>query len=69
VRWSEPDPSGRKLLESAQERVGLTLREVSATPRIERTSADLVGSERVRVPDVAEAVQYRLDARRQRGED
>jgi len=34
--------------------------------RIARTSADLAGSEKVRVPDVAEAVQYRLDARRQR---
>jgi magnesium chelatase family protein len=65
-KFCEADPSGRKLLESAQERIGLTVREVSTILRIARTSADLAGSERVRVPDVAEAVQYRLDARRQR---
>jgi magnesium chelatase family protein len=65
-RWCEPDPSGRKLLETAQERVGLTVREVSTILRIARTSADLAESERVRVPDVAEAIQYRLDARRAR---
>jgi magnesium chelatase family protein len=65
-KFCEPDPGGRKLLETAQERVGLTVREVSTILRIARTSADLAGSERVRVPDVAEAIQYRLDARRQR---
>jgi magnesium chelatase family protein len=65
-KFCEPDPSGRKLLETAQERVGLTVREVSTVLRIARTSADLAGSDRVRVPDVAEAIQYRLDARRQR---
>jgi magnesium chelatase family protein len=65
-KFCEPDPSGRRLLETAQERVGLTVREVSAILRIARTSADLAGSEQVRVPDVAEAIQYRLDARRQR---
>jgi magnesium chelatase family protein len=65
-KFCEPDPSGRKLLETAQERVGLTVREIAIILRIARTSADLAGSDRVRVPDVAEAVQYRLDARRQR---
>jgi magnesium chelatase family protein len=65
-KYCEPDTSGRKLLETAQERVGLTVREVATILRIARTSADLAGSERVRVPDVAEAIQYRLDARRQR---
>jgi magnesium chelatase family protein len=65
-KYCEPDPSGRKLLETAQERVGLTVREIGTILRIARTSADLAGSDVVRVPDVAEAVQYRLDARRQR---
>jgi magnesium chelatase family protein len=65
-KFCEPDPSGRKLLETAQERVGLTVREVSTILRIARTSADLAGSDKVRVPDVAEAIQYRLDAGRQR---
>jgi magnesium chelatase family protein len=64
-KYCEPDPSGRKLLETAQERVGLTVREIGTILRIARTSADLAGSERVRVPDMAEAIQYRLDARRQ----
>jgi magnesium chelatase family protein len=65
-KFCEPDPSGRKLLETAQERVGLTVREIGSILRIARTSADLAGAEKVRVPDVAEAIQYRLDARRQR---
>jgi magnesium chelatase family protein len=65
-KFCEQDPSGRKLLETAQERVGLTVREIGTILRIARTSADLAGSETVRVPDVAEAIQYRLDARRQR---
>jgi magnesium chelatase family protein len=65
-KYCEPDPSGRKLLETAQERVGLTVREIAIILRVARTSADLAGSDRVRVPDVAEAVQYRLEARRQR---
>jgi magnesium chelatase family protein len=63
-RFCEPDPSGRKLLDTAYERLGLTVRELGSTLQIARTIADLAGSEVVRAPHVAEAIQYRSLSRR-----
>ena len=63
-KFCEPDPSGRKLLDSAYERLRLTVRELRSTLQIARTIADLAGSEVVRAPHVAEAIQYRSLSRR-----
>ncbi|HSL83673.1 MAG TPA: ATP-binding protein [Thermoanaerobaculia bacterium] len=63
-KWCRPDDAGRRLLDLAYERLGLTVREVGVILRVARTIADLSGSEAVRAPHVAEAVQYRSLARR-----
>jgi magnesium chelatase family protein len=60
----EPDRNGRKLLDTAYDRLGLTVRELGSTLQIARTIADLAGSEVVRAPHVAEAIQYRSLSRR-----
>ena len=62
--WCEPDASGRRLLDTAYDRLGLTVRELGSTLQIARTIADLAGSEAVRAPQVAEAIQYRSLSRR-----
>ena len=62
--WCEPDPNGEKLLDTAYDRLGLTVRELGSTLQIARTIADLAGSEVVRAPHVAEAIQYRALSRR-----
>jgi magnesium chelatase family protein len=63
-KFCEPDANGRKLLDTAYERLGLTVRELASTLQIARTIADLAGSEVVRAPHVAEAIQYRALSRR-----
>lgn len=63
-KWCSPDDAGRRLLDLTHERLGLTVREVGVILRVARTIADLSGSEAVRAPHVAEAVQYRGLARR-----
>lgn len=63
-KFCDPDPTGRKLLDTAYDRLGLTVRELGSTLQIARTIADLAGSEVVRAPHVAEAIQYRALSRR-----
>ncbi|MFP3939504.1 MAG: ATP-binding protein [Thermoanaerobaculia bacterium] len=55
---AEPDAQARKLLEMVSRRVELSTRSLHQTKRIARTVADLAGSERIRAPHMAEAVQY-----------
>jgi magnesium chelatase family protein len=53
------DGSGRRLLEHASERLGLTARAFDRVLRVARTIADLEGSATVATEHVAEALQFR----------
>jgi magnesium chelatase family protein len=64
----QPDRNGQKLLDTAFERLGLSVRSVGIILRVARTVADLSGSEEVRATHVAEAVQYRCLSERDRRE-
>jgi magnesium chelatase family protein len=58
-RWCAPDDAGRRLLQSAVERLGLSARAHDKVLRVARTIADLAGSDALRADHVAEAIQYR----------
>jgi magnesium chelatase family protein len=58
-RAATPDDAGKRLLQAAVEKLGLSARAHDKVLRVARTIADLEGSEGVRSPHVAEAVQYR----------
>ncbi len=63
----EPHPKGRQLLDTAFDRLGLTIRETGIILRVARTIADLAGGETAGAPHVAEAINYRsLTRQRQR---
>jgi magnesium chelatase family protein len=53
------DADGRRLLQVAVERLGLSARAHDKVLRVARTIADLDGREALRSADVAEAIQYR----------
>jgi magnesium chelatase family protein len=58
-RAATPDDAGRRLLQAAVEKLGLSAPAHDKVLRVARTIADLEGSEVVRAAHVAEAVQYR----------
>jgi magnesium chelatase family protein len=53
------DAQGHALLERAAGRLGLSARAITRLRRVARTIADLAGSAEVRVPHLAETLQYR----------
>ena len=58
-RHADPGEAGRRLLEAAMARLGLSARSHDAVLRVARTIADLERCEAVDAEHVAEAIQYR----------
>jgi magnesium chelatase family protein len=59
-RHCTPDEAGRRLLQAAAEKLGLSARAHDKVLRVARTIADLEGVEGIAAAHVAEAVQYRV---------
>ena len=58
-RFAKPDEGGRRLLRDAGARLALSARGHHRVLRVARTLADLDGDASLRLPHVAEALQYR----------
>lgn len=55
----ELDQAGHRMLELAGDKLGFSARSYSRILKVARTVADLAGSEAIREPHLAEAIQYR----------
>ena len=60
IRYCLPDQGGQELLRQAYEKMGLTMRAYWKICKIARTIADLEGKETIGMPEVAEALQFRI---------
>lgn len=58
-RYCAPDEAGRRLIEMAMTRLGLSARAYHRVLRLGRTLADMAGIEQVGAAQVAEAIRYR----------
>ena len=58
-QYAEPDADSVEVLRSAMERLSLSARAYSRILKVARTIADLDGSEKVQLPNIAEAIGYR----------
>jgi magnesium chelatase family protein len=58
-RWCRIDDRGRRLLEVASDRLGLSARAYTRILRVARTIADLAGEPEITTSHLAEAIQYR----------
>ena len=58
-KYCKLNPSCKKILESAFDRLGLSVRAYSRILKVARTIADLDGSENIELPHLSEAIQYR----------
>jgi magnesium chelatase family protein len=58
-RWCRIDAKGRRLLEVASDRLGLSARAYTRILRVARTIADLADEREVTTSHLAEAIQYR----------
>jgi magnesium chelatase family protein len=58
-KFSKPDESGHKLLETAINKFGLSARVYDRILKVARTISDLEGSEHVQSQHISEAIQYR----------
>jgi magnesium chelatase family protein len=54
-----PDAAGETLLNQAISRLNLSARAFHRVLKVARTIADLAGSDQIRSPHIAEAIQYR----------
>ncbi len=58
-KFCSVDDEGQRLLEMVTDRLGLSARSYTRILKVARTIADLAGSETIRQPHLAEAIQYR----------
>jgi magnesium chelatase family protein len=58
--FCEVDAAGRRLLETAVDRFGLSMRAYTRILKVSRTIADLMGEKDIKSSHISEAIQYRI---------